>query len=150
MPVEESLARTVKLKLPPAVGVPLKVPLDDSVKPAGKAPLLIVKLVYGAVPPTPLSAWLKAAPTWAAGSVPGLKLMLGAATVIEYAWLPVYGPLPIEESFADTVKLKMPPAVGVPLMVPVFDKVKPAGNAPALMVKLLYGAVPPEPVNACA
>ena len=43
---------------------------------------------------------------------------------------------PVEESLACTVKLNVPPAVGVPLNVPPADNVTPAGNAPALIVKL--------------
>jgi hypothetical protein len=36
--------------------------------------------------------------------------------------------------------------VATPLIVPVGEIVKPGGRAPELMVKLEYGAVPPEPM----
>ena len=50
MPAELSVARTVKLKVPPAVGVPDSTPVAVSrVKPAGKAPLLTA-YAYGALP----------------------------------------------------------------------------------------------------
>jgi hypothetical protein len=44
-----------------------------------------------------------------------------------------------------TVKLKVPPAEGVPEILPPEDKFKPAGSEPDIMLKL-YGAVPPETV----
>jgi hypothetical protein len=45
-----SVAVAVKEKLPVALGLPDKVPLGASVKPAGRAPAVMAKL-YGAVPP---------------------------------------------------------------------------------------------------
>ncbi len=52
MPVLDapSVTVTVKLKLPPAVGVPLRAPLLARLTPAGRLPLVTAKL-YGAVPP---------------------------------------------------------------------------------------------------
>jgi hypothetical protein len=44
------------------------------------------------------------------------------------------------------VKLDVPAAVGVPLMTPALDNVKPAGNVPALTDQV-SGAVPPIDVN---
>ena len=47
------------------------------------------------------------------------------------------------ESVTLAVKLKVPDAVGVPEIAPVAaDRVRPAGNAPELMLQL-YGAAPP-------
>ena len=46
------------------------------------------------------------------------------------------------ESVTLIVKLNVPAAVGVPEIVPVEDRVRPAGKAPALMLQL-YGTVPP-------
>ena len=48
--VVESVTFTVKLKEPDAVGVPETVPADDSVRPPGNAPALMLQL-YGVVPP---------------------------------------------------------------------------------------------------
>ena len=45
------------------------------------------------------------------------------------------------------IVLPRTPAVGVPPIMPALLIVIPAGNAPAEIVKVLYGAVPPEPVN---
>ena len=42
--VVESVAFTVKLNEPEAVGVPEMVPAEDSVRPAGKAPELMFQL----------------------------------------------------------------------------------------------------------
>jgi hypothetical protein len=43
-----------------------------------------------------------------------------------------------------TVKLKVPVAVGVPLMVPAAgDSVRPAGSAPVVMLQVPRGGVPP-------
>ena len=63
----------------------------------------------------------------------------GQTTVIEYDCDPLQ---PLE---SDTVaeKLKVPVAVGVPEIVPVEDKVKPGGSAPAVTAKL---GVPKAPV----
>ena len=67
----------------------------------------------------------------------------------EYAWVPLYGPAPVDESVALMVKLAAPPAVGVPVIAPVVAlSERPSGNDPAETVKL-YGAVPPLPVTVC-
>jgi hypothetical protein len=55
---ELSMACTVNELLPAAVGVPATIPvLESKVKPLGKAPLLI-KYVYGPVPPAAVQAAL--------------------------------------------------------------------------------------------
>ena len=52
--------------------------------------------------------------------------------VIAYAWLLLNGPGNGLLSVAVIVKLKAPPAVGVPESVPPGDSVRPAGNAPTV------------------
>ena len=52
-----SVAVTVTLKFPPALGVPLKNPELDSVKPVGKLPPVSAKL-YAATPPLAVIVWL--------------------------------------------------------------------------------------------
>ena len=53
-----SVARTVKLLVPAAVGVPASAPLDAlSVSPAGSDPALIAK-VYAPLPPVAVIVWL--------------------------------------------------------------------------------------------
>ena len=54
---EESVAVTVKLKVPVAVGVPDKTPAPLSDNPAGGAPAVTAK-AYGAVPPVAVKFWL--------------------------------------------------------------------------------------------
>jgi len=50
------------------------------------------------------------------------------------------------ESVAWTVKLKVPAAVGVPLMTPLTARERPAGSDPEAMVQE-QGVVPPEAVR---
>ena len=45
-------------------------------------------------------------------------------------------------SVALTVKSNVPAVVGVPVIAPLLDNVKPPGSAPAL-IDHVYGAVPP-------
>src|SRR5205085_12392277 len=121
----------VKLNEPACVGMPERTPEPDRVRPAGRAPLAIVKRLYGAVPPWPVSVWLYGAPAAASGRVAGVKEITGALTLSEYVRLPVYGTAgPVLESRTVTVKLNAPAAVGVPLIVPDDDSVRPAGSAP--------------------
>lgn len=50
---------------------------------------------------------------------------------------------PPPESATRTVKLDVPRALGVPLITPAADKVRPAGRLP-LATDQVYGATPPE------
>jgi hypothetical protein len=60
-------------------------------------------------------------------------VMVGAATVRLMVWLPLYGAAgPVVASWAVTVKLKAPTALGVPLIVPLLDSARPAGSCPAV------------------
>ena len=70
----------------------------------------------------------------AVGSVAGLTVMTAGSTTRASVRLPLNGPLPPELSVAVTVKLKVPPAVGVPLMVPPVARESPAGSAPPVTV----------------
>jgi hypothetical protein len=47
-----------------------------------------------------------------------------------------------------TVKLNVPPVVGVPVMLPPGLKFKPPGGAPKVMAQL-YGGVPPLADTVC-
>ncbi len=68
--------------------------------------------------------------------------MAAAATVRVSAFVAVCA-VGVVESVTFAVKLNEPDAVGVPEIVPLdADSVRPAGNAPALMLQL-YGVVPP-------
>jgi hypothetical protein len=68
-----SVTRMVNVEVPGAVGVPESrpsVPAGVRVTPAGSAPAVTLKL-KGAVPPLPVSVWLKRTPTVPLGSVAG-------------------------------------------------------------------------------
>ena len=71
-------------------------------------------------------------PTVPATIEAGETLIVGGFTVRVYDLLPVYGPVPVELSVAVAVKLKAPPAVGVPDSTPELLSVNPAGNAPVV------------------
>ena len=79
MPVEESVALIVKLKLPAAVGVPERVP-PLSVTPAGSEPLTREKL-YGAVPPLAVNVCEYAAATVPPGTVVCVTVTVGEPAV---------------------------------------------------------------------
>ena len=65
-----------------------------------------------------------------------------AAMLIESCLLTVCGGE--EESVACTVKVKVPEALGVPLIAPVEEfRLSPVGIAPTVMLQL-YGVVPPD------
>ena len=63
-------------------------------------------------------------------------LIVGAPMVRLNARLPEYGPAPVEESVAVTVKLNVPPAVGTPDRVPLLLRLTPAGSEPEVIAKL--------------
>ena len=79
-------------------------------------------------------------------SVVAGRLIVGGAMATVYAWLPLNGPGNGLESVAVTVKLKVPPAVGVPASTPPGLSVTPAGRLPAVTAKV-YGATPPLAVT---
>jgi len=83
VPVEESTAFTVKLKLPAAVGVPVMPPvLAFSESPAGRVPAEM-EYVYGDVPPVAVADWPYATPAVAPASVDGETVIVGALTLSE-------------------------------------------------------------------
>ena len=60
----------------------------------------------------------------------------------------VYDRLPVQLllSFAWTMKVKLPAAVGVPDRTPAVDRLSPVGSVPLDFVKV-YGLLPPLAVN---
>ena len=69
----------------------------------------------------------------------------GAIEKVKLALLDTVGD---SESVTCAVMVKLPEAVGEPLIAPVAEfKVTPAGNAPAVMAQL-YGVVPPVAAKA--
>ena len=76
----------------------------------------------------------------------GQILVAAAAIVIFMAWVAV--PLGLAESTTWAVKLKVPVAVGVPVIAPVLGlKLRPAGSAPLVIDHDVYGGVPPLAVS---
>ena len=76
-----------------------------------------------------------------------MVMVSAPATVILNAWVLVPEGLP--ESVTWTVKLKMPAVVGVPVIVPVVDKLRPVGNVP-LLIDHAVGVIPPLAVSVVA
>src|SRR5580658_8334926 len=126
---------TWSVNVPEAVGVPLMAPvLVFSVRPLGRVP--VTENVYGAVPPLTAGAGLFSAtptsPELTAGHVSTTALAMVKGQVVADAT-----PL---ASF--TWSVKVPEAVGVPLIAPVLVfSVKPLGRVP--VTEKVYGAVPP-------
>ena len=143
----ESVTITVKFDVTlGASGVPEISPALLRVKPDGSAPALVVNVSV----PNPVAATilLYAVPATPGGSV--VVVMVGAggkSTRILRAWVAVIGVM-VLESVTLTVKFTVPlgPA-GVPEIVPAPLRVKPVGNAPALMENV---TVPAPPVFAIA
>jgi hypothetical protein len=52
----ESMTVSVKLNVPPLVGVPVMAPAGDTFRPGGSCPAAVHR--YGGVPPVALNAWL--------------------------------------------------------------------------------------------
>lgn len=142
-PVNEfaSVATIVKPNVPNTVGVPDKLPPDESVMPVGNDPELIA-YVYDAVPPLAVIACEYAEFTVPLVSDDGATVITGAMTSV-YARAPVYA----FASVAVMVKLKVPNTVGVPDNVPPEERDMPVGSAPEVTA-YVYDAVPPLAVIA--
>jgi hypothetical protein len=114
---------TWMVKVPGAVGVPVMAPVEAlSVRPCGRVPVA-TENVYGAVPPLMVIAGLlNGTPTWPEFVVE--QVMLGAGTIVYRQVVATTTPF---ESV--TWILKVPGAVGVPVMAPVdVFNVRPAGR----------------------
>src|ERR1017187_9716450 len=130
------------VKVPAAVGVPVMAPvLVLTVRPAGSVPVATEK-VNGPVPPeTVMAGLLNATPT--SPEFTAEQASEGPATMVK-------GQVPVATApfLSVTLMVKVPAAVGVPVMAPVLAlSVKPAGRVPVATEKV-NGAVPPETVMA--
>src|SRR6266700_1254414 len=74
-----SVTCTVNVDEPAAVGVPLRLPPPESVRPAGSVPAESAQL-YGDLPPAAVSAWLYVAPTYASLSGDDVVMVSDANT----------------------------------------------------------------------
>src|SRR5450432_3525753 len=133
----ESLAWTVKVKVPGPVGIPERTPALESVSPLGRVPIVTVK-VYGLLPPLAVMVWLYAAVVVPSGSACGFIVIVGQVMVIVYDRVPLQPLLAV----ALTVKVKLPLADGVPERTPAVDRLSPPGRVPLDTVKV-YGLLPP-------
>jgi hypothetical protein len=153
----------VKVDVPAVVGVPVIAPVSARLRSAGKTPLSTFH-VMGAVP-VAASVWLYAAPTVPPGNV---AVVISTAMIfIDNCFVSLPAAL-----VAFTVKVYVFAAVGVPVIAPSAERLKPVGNVPlsrlhvigvspvASSVRLyavptvppgndavvIFGAVPPPPV----
>lgn len=133
---------TVNEKDPVVVGVPAIVPVGDSVSPGGRLPVEMLN-VYGPGAPDAVRVWLYGVPTLPPGSEAGEMVVAGQLMTI----VKLPDPTQPLASVALTLNGKLPGVVGVPLIVPVDERVSPGGRDPEESAKV-YGAVPPEALNA--
>ena len=138
----ESVTCAVMVKLPDCVGVPLRAPVEAfNVTPVGSAPTVMFQ-VYGVVPPEAASVAEYAVPTVPPGNE--LVVMASVGGAIEKVKLAGAVCAGDSESVTLMVTVKLPEAVGVPLITPVAAfKLTPAGKAPEAMDHE-YGVIPPE------
>ena len=129
-------AFTVKLDVPAAEGVPVMTPSAESVNPSGKLPFCSVHVI-GAVP-VAVSVWL-----YAVSSTPSGKVVVVISGAIAELVMVILNALLLFPALlvAFTVKVDVPTVVGVPLITPADDSVKPVGSVPLANVHVI-GAVP--------
>jgi hypothetical protein len=131
------------LDWPALVGVPLIVPSWLKLKPAGNVPETTVH-EYGVVPPVAVSVDEYGVPTMPLGNEAVVIVSGGALILMENSWVAFC--TDEEESVTCAVNLDCPVLVGVPLIVPSWLKLRPAGNVPDTTVHE-YGVVPPVAVS---
>jgi hypothetical protein len=141
--VSESVAETVKLKVPVCEGIPASTPeVEFSVKPVGKGPEASAQ-VYGLCPPAAAKVVEYAVPEVALDRLVVVIESAGTAawTTRLSAWLATFGV--VSESVAETVKLKVPVCEGVPASTPEAEfRVTPVGKVPEATAHV-YGLCPP-------
>ena len=137
------MAVTVKFEAPAAVGVPKIAPALLMVRPAGKEPLVTLK-VMAPTPPLACTLALYAVPTTPLGRLVVVMTSWGLMVMLS-DWFTVCGGVP--ESVAVTVKGTVPAAVGVPEIAPAPLKLSPAGGLPLVTLQVIV-PVPPEAASA--
>src|SRR5579871_156474 len=120
----------VKLKVPPAVGVPLITPEEAfRANPGGNPPPVSVQ-EYGPAPPEAESVNEYAVPAVAPGSAAGLPSEIPRPTTTENCFWAVTDAL----SITVAVKAKVPAVVGVPVSEPAEpSSAMPGGTAPSVI-----------------
>jgi hypothetical protein len=120
------------------VGVPLITPAVDGVRPAGSAPD-VMDHIYGGVPPVAAKLWEYAVPTVPFGRGDAVVIASGGgSTVSANDFVVICDAL----SRTRTVKFAVPAVVGVPVITPAADNVRPAGGVPDV-TDHKYGGAPP-------
>jgi hypothetical protein len=140
--VELSLRPTVKLNVPPVVGVPLITPAPESVRPGGNVPEARDH-VNGVTPGLAASVCEYAAPTAALGKA---FVVISGGTAIEKTSVSDCAGLPL--STARTVNENLPVFVGVPEIVPLGLKLRPGGRDPPVRLQVT-DPVPPLELRNC-
>jgi hypothetical protein len=117
----ESIAVTVKEKLPGVVGVPERIPAPLRVRPGGSVAEL--ENVKDPVPPEALTLWLYNRPAVQSGNAV-VRISTGKLRVIVYTWTAR------EPRLSKTAIPKGPPLSGVPERTPLEYSVSPLGAKP--------------------
>jgi len=126
--VRDALSRTwtVKFAVPAVVGIPLITPAADNVRPAGGAPV-VTDHAYGGVPPVAAKLCEYAVPTVPFGRGDAVVIASGGgSTVRANDFVVICDAL----SRTWTVKFAVPAVLGVPVITPAADNVRPAGGVP--------------------
>ena len=120
-----SFTCTPKLNVPATLGLPPRLPPDESVSPAGREPDDNTHVYGPPVPPVAAKPTEYAVPANPFGSVPEVVMDNVAPTFSERVWVAVLMP---SDTFA--VKENGPGTVAVPLKAPPPPRLIPAGSAP--------------------
>ncbi len=139
---EPSVTCTVKLNVPVFVGVPLIDPTGDNESPVGSVPSVSLQVNEG-TPPETWSVCRYCSPmTGKAREL--VKTSIGEVMAI----VRVLEVNSSKLSSTATEKVKIPTAVGVPLIVPVAeDSVSPGGSFPELIDQRISGKPAPATVS---
>jgi hypothetical protein len=134
-----SLTATVKVDVPLPVGVPEITPPLDSVRPTGRVPDASDH-VYPGVPPVALSVVLYELPFLPPAGFADVIDSPEAEIVSDSCSVAVCAGDPL--SVTATVNVAVPVAAGVPVILPAFESVNPAGRLPDASDHV-YPGVPP-------
>ena len=129
----------MKFAVTAEVGIPLITPAADNVRPAGGVPV-VTDHAYGGVPPVAAKLCEYEVPTAPFGRGDAVVIESGgASTVRTNDFVVICDAL----SRTWTVKFAVPAVVGVPVIAPAADNVRPAGGVPDV-TDHMYGGAPPE------
>jgi hypothetical protein len=139
-----SVAPIVKLNVPAVLGVPVSIPLEKRLSPAGKEPAKSDQ-VYGGVPPVAVRGCEYIVPVIPDGSGEVVVIVGGIVVLRLKAFSAIRWPV----SVTRIVKLNEPSAVGVPVSPPPDERLNPCGKEDPGASDQVYGGVPPVAVKVC-